>query len=277
MLNSLIEWVFGRQNESPTGSQDRLASPPGSSERTGERRPDAARSEARRLQREIEGLNGQLEKQRADLARLRREEEKLTKDCERKGNRIATLEHEIGQMRHSYQEDAQRRTQQMRAVEERLKLTEELLATRSAELSGAHAFLSTTDRLSEVEVLSIVRDLNENIYQVAVHLTEEWEKLESSQATNQMDVDPTSQPRVPILVQLVRNRDPTGLTFLLQSYLCSQAAEMTSSWGRQQELAILESIYQRLSASGEHPESDSGIRTTHRPQRGKQSQRDGGR
>ena len=277
MLNSLIEWVFGRQNESPTGSQDRLASPPGSSERTGERRPDAARSEARRLQREIEGLNGQLEKQRADLARLRREEEKLTKDCERKGNRIATLEHEIGQMRHSYQEDAQRRTQQIRAVEERLKLTEELLATRSAELSGAHAFLSTTDRLSEVEVLSIVRDLNENIYQVAVHLTEEWEKLESSQATNQMDVDPTSQPRVPILVQLVRNRDPTGLTFLLQSYLCSQAVEMTSSWGRQQELAILESIYQRLSASGEHLESGSVICMINTPQRGKQSQRDGGR
>ena len=209
----------------------------------GERGPNAARSEAGRLRREIEGLNGQLEKQRADLARLRREEEKLTKDCERKGNRIVGLEHEIGQMRHSYQEDAQRRTQQIRAVEERLKLTEELLATRSTELSGAHAFLPTTDRLSEVEVLSIVRDLNENIYQVAVHLTEEWEKLESSQATNQMDIDPTSQPRVPTPVQLVRNRDPTGLTFLLQSYLCSQAVEMTSSWGRHQELAILESVY----------------------------------
>ena len=49
----------------------------------GERGPDAARSEAGRLRREIEGLNRQLEKQRADLARLRREEEKLTKDCER--------------------------------------------------------------------------------------------------------------------------------------------------------------------------------------------------
>ena len=92
----------------------------------GERGPDAARSEAGRLRREIEGLNGQLEKQRADLARLRREEEKLTKDCERKGNRIVGLEHDIGQMRHSYQEDAQRRTQQIRAVEERLELTEEL-------------------------------------------------------------------------------------------------------------------------------------------------------
>ena len=44
-----------------------------------------------------------------------------------------------------------------------------LLATRSAEPSGAQAPLSTTDRLSEVEVLSIVHDLNENIFQVTVN------------------------------------------------------------------------------------------------------------
>jgi hypothetical protein len=80
----------------------------------------------------------------------------------------------------------------IQGLEERLKETEELLATRSAELSGAQTFLSTTDRLSEVEVLSIVRDLNENIFQVAVNLTEEWEKLDPPQATGQMDADPAS-------------------------------------------------------------------------------------
>ena len=144
-------------------------------------------------------------------------------------------------------EDVQRRTQRIRAKEELLKQTEKLLATRSAELSGVHAFLSTTDRLSEVEVLGIVHDLNENIYQVAVNLTDEWEKLESSQAAGRMDVDPVSRYRDPAL-----SRNPVGLTFLLQSCLCCQVTKMTSSWGHHQELAILESIYQRLSASGEH-------------------------
>ena len=81
---------------------------------------------------------------------------------------------------------------QARAMQERLRQTEELLEARAAELSGAQTFLSTADRLSEMEVLSIVRDLNENIYQVTVSLTEGWEKLESSQATGRIELDPTS-------------------------------------------------------------------------------------
>ena len=68
-------------------------------------------------------------------------------------------------------------TQHARAMEQRLEEIDELSATRSAELSRAQTFLSTTDRLSEVEVLGIVQDLNENIYQVAVNWTDEWEKL----------------------------------------------------------------------------------------------------
>lgn len=139
-----------------------------------------------------------------------------------------------------------------RTLREQLERTEELLAARTNELSGTHAFLSTADRLSEVEVLAIVRDLNENIYQVAVQLTEEWEKFDPPPATGREGVAPTSRPRVPALLQLVRNRDPASLTFLLQSWLCSQVVGMTSSWSHDGELALLESIYQRLSASGEY-------------------------
>ena len=105
-------------------------------------------------------------------------------------------------------------------------------------------------------MLSIVRDLNEHIYQVAVSLAEELEKLESPPAAIRPDVDSTSGPHIPTLIQLARNRDFTGLTFLLQSCLCSQAARMTLSWGRHRELAMLKSIYQRLSASGKRRVSD---------------------
>ena len=164
-----------------------------------------------------------------------------------RGDRLGRLGHKVRNILGS----AEGQTQRIRAMEDLLEQTEGLLAARSAELSGTRTFLSATDGLSEDEVLGIVRELNENIYQVAVRLTEEWEKLESSRATSRMEVDPTSQPCVPTLVQLVRNRDPAGLTPLLQSCLCSQVVNMTSSWGRDQESAVLEPIYQRLSASGE--------------------------
>jgi len=153
-------------------------------------------------------------------------------------------------VRGSHKGTVEEQAQQIRLLEKRLRQTEELLDARTEELSGTQTFLSTKDRLSEEEVLDIVRDLNQNIFQVAVRLTEEWEKLEPPPTTGQTEVDLTSPSRLPTLVQLVRNRDSTGLVFQLQSCLCSQVVSMTSSWGRHQELAILQSIYERLSASG---------------------------
>ena len=178
--------------------------------KTEERRGDLTRSEeVKRLQREVEDLNRLLDRQAADV-------EKLGGRYRRRDDEIARLEREI----------------------ERLRETGERSATRSAGPSGTHSFLFTTDRLSEKEVLNIVRDLNENIYQVAVSLTEEWERLDPPKTTGQIDVG----PRVPVLVRLARNRDSMGLTFLLQSCLCSRAADMTLSWYL---------IYRRLSASSE--------------------------
>jgi len=214
-----------------------------------ERRGDAARSEeVKKLRREIGGLKSLLDRERADTERLK---EGLLGRCKRRDDQIRGLEHKIEAMRISHRADMEGKIKDIQEVEERLKQTEGLLEARSEELSGTQTFLSTSDRLSEVEVLGIVRDLNENVYQVAVKLTEEWEKLESSKATGRMDVDPTSKPRAPVLVQLARNRDPLGLTLLLQSCLCYLVVNMTSSWDPHQELALLGSVYQSLSASGE--------------------------
>ena len=245
------------EGESPTVSQDRDAPTPRPSERpekeTEERRGDVARiEEVKRLRREVRDLKRLLYRRAADVETLETREKMLKWECKSRDDEIAWLEHESEKMRGSYQGVVAGHARRIREMEERLKETEDLLATRSAELSGAQTFLSTTDRLSEVEVLSIVRDLNENIFQVAVNITEEWEKLDPAQTTGRMDADPISGSRVPVLVRLARNRDPTGLTFLLQSRLCSRAVDMTSSWVHHKDLAILVSVYRRLSASGEH-------------------------
>ena len=183
-------------------------------------------------------------KQEAEIQRLRASEQELIRKCSRRDNRIARLRGSLQEM------EAQAR--QSLLIQKELNQTKELLQARTAELTEAQAFLSKVDRLSEMEVLGIVRDLNENILQLAASLTAAWERLRPPQATGPIKVDLTSQPCHSVLVQLARRWDLTGLTFLLQSRLCYQAVEMTSSWVRDQELGRLGSIYQHLSASGEH-------------------------
>ena len=211
------------------------------------------------LEAPIESLRGRIEsrgysprlKEREVVVGSEGEEVVVEREGEEdKEGRITKLEQEIVKMRNDHQEVLEVQIRQTRAAEERLKRTKELLASKSVELSGAHAFLSATDRLSEVEVLGLARNLNEMVYQVAVNLTDGWEKVRLSRDVNRMSNDLATRTRVPSLVQMVISRDPAGLTFLLQSCLCLQVAEITSSWGQYQESEILGSIYKRLSASG---------------------------
>ena len=94
-------------------------------------------------------------------------------ECRRKDDRIAKLEQENAKLRGVSREAVEAQAQQARVMQEQLKQAEGLLQARTAQLSGAQAFLSTEDRLSEMEVLSIVRDLNENIYQALTGSAEE--------------------------------------------------------------------------------------------------------
>jgi len=150
----------------------------------------------------------------------------------------------------AHREALKGRDRHIRAMTDKLTQTEELLAMRSEKFSVPQPSLSTTDRRSETEVLGIVRDLNENIFQVAANLTEEWEKLGDSGSTVTKDkTDVLSQHYGPTLIQLALGRDPTGVTFLVQSCLCNIVTEITSRW-RYGKLAVLGSVYKRLSASG---------------------------
>ena len=218
-----------------------------------EREGDTTRSgEAWRLRREIEDLKGQVEKQKAEISRLREAEDKLKRKLERREKKISEMDHDLEKARNSWQEAEKVRVRQAQGMQEQLKRIEESLKKRPAELSGEQAFLPVSDRLSEMEVLGIVRELNENIYQVAAGLTEGWMKMESSKPPDKVKLDLTSQGAPPVLVQLARNRDLTGLTFLIQLHLCYYATNMTSSWAHNKDFVLIKDLYQRLSASGEY-------------------------
>ena len=222
--------------------------------------------EVSRLQREVAGLEGQIEKQRAEVSRSRGAEEELKGRVRRKEDSISQLNHLLEKTRNGWQEANRLHARQTEGMQDQLKRTEELLAARSAELSGAQVFLSTADRLSEMEVLDIVGELNQNIYQVAAGLTDEWMKMEPSKPPARMELSLASQQRPPVLTQLdltfqqrplvldqlARNGDLTGLTFLIQLYLCYYATVVSSSWAHEQNFVPIKDLYQRLSASGEY-------------------------
>ena len=108
----------------------------------------------------------------AEISNLREVEEKLKRKVERGEDTISNLDRDLEAMRNSWQEAEKVRSRQVQGMQEQLKRIEETSTTTSAELPGAQAFQHTADLLSEMEMLGIVRELNENIYQVAASLTE---------------------------------------------------------------------------------------------------------
>ena len=169
---------------------------------------------------------------------------------------IAELEDDIKDISRICKETVESQAQRTRALEDELARTKELLAARTTGLAGTQFLLSTTDRPSEGEVLGIVRNLNENIFQVAANLTEEWEKYRPGRSNkfeiSRKDVDALSQAFGPALVHHVLKRDPTATSFLVQSCLCDHAALISSRWRYKKEFKTLISGHDRLAASGTH-------------------------
>ena len=203
-----------------------------------------------------------IDMQKAEIFTLKGWKERYTRKYRGAKERVAELEREVWKVSEAHQETLKKRDQQTRAMADRLTRTEELLETRSVELTVAQSFLSTADHLSEAEVLDIVRDLNENVFQVTANLTEGWEKLGSSRANkfiiDQHDIDHLSQLHGSVLIQQASDQNPAAVAFLVQSCLCSLATDIASGWRHDRELAQLEPVYQRLSASGKHTSRAAG-------------------
>jgi predicted nucleic acid-binding Zn-ribbon protein len=191
-----------------------------------------------------------------ELGKLRASREKHVKCYWVHKDRIEELKKKIEEDSKCFRETSRKQEQRIRAAEDELMQTKELLAARSTELSGAQPFLSMTDHQTGAEVLTLVRDLNENIFQVAANLTEAWEKHGTSSRYRadvpQADLETLSQSYGPAIVQKVHRRCPAAVTFLVQSRLCDVVMQLTSSWQHNKELYVLRSVYQQKSTVGEY-------------------------
>ena len=220
---------------------------------------EVVKGKRRAIEDPLELQRSKIEAQKAEIFRLRSSRERHARRYREAKGRIAGWERHIQEVSRANKEVLGRQDRHIRAMEDELARTEELLAARMTELAKARSLLSTTDRRSEAEVLAIVHDLNENIFQVAAKLTDEWEKLESSRtggpaAAVKRGADALSQFYGPALVNLAFDRDPTAVTFLVQSCLCHLVSQITLSWRRDRgkELTILGTVYKSISASGRY-------------------------
>jgi hypothetical protein len=215
--------------------------------------------ETKGQQSATEGMVGRrrtvIDTQKAEISMLSNLKERYQRKHRAAKERIAELEHRLGEDSRTYKRVVEERDQRIKTLEVELTRTKELLAARIVTPERSRAQPST-DRLSETEVLGIVRDLNENIFQVAANLTEEWEAFKSSRSDSitptKDDANSFSQSYGPTLINQVLDQKPTAVTFLVQSFLCELATQITSSWLQNEELRILRSVYQNLPPTGKN-------------------------
>ena len=216
----------------------------------------------------VERQKAIIDAQTAEILNLRSSKEKYVRWYRTTKDRISELEKEIEAVSRTHEETLEKQNRLIHEMGDRLRRTRGLSTTELTEDTRGESSLSPPDRVSEVEALAIVHDLNENVFQVAANLTEEWEELSSSPsdrfAITGDYVDALSNLYAPALVQQVLDRNPAAVTFLVQSSLCGLVAQITSNWRRNQEVKLLRSVCHLLSLSGKHCElyTASGMRLT---------------
>lgn len=197
-----------------------------------------------------------IDAQTAEISRLRVSKERYEEAYEAAKERIAGLEGQIEELTTTHKVALEQQNRRIEAVEDQLRRTKESPATKPTEHTRSKSLLSSPNRVSEAEVLGVVHDLNEHVFQVAAGLTEEWEEFSSSRTdrftVTKEDVDVLSWSYGPSLVNYLLDRNPAAVTFVVQSCLCELATQITSTWRHNQELKALRSAHKLLSPSGEH-------------------------
>ena len=223
----------------------------------------AISDEQTRTKDDLAGIKDELTQTKDELARIKGEPARTKDELARtkvelaKANELSTaMATELARIKG----ELARTKDELARTKVELAKSNELSTARSAELATAQYFLSTTDRISEAEVLGIVRDLNENIIKIAASLTDEWGRIRSPQPNGKptftkKELDELVQLHGRTLVHRVRNRDPPAVAFLVQSCLCYAVTQITLGWRRDlsdERPWRLGSVYKRLSTDGKH-------------------------
>ena len=165
------------------------------------------------------------------------------------------------------EERARQNRRELDAMRVKYEQSQELLQTRTAELKAAQAFLTTADKLSNVDVVNLVDALNAEILQISAMVADaftfgpknggeavdsEPEEVEEALARATETVGPRM---VQLLMSSEHHEDPILVQIAFQGGLCAYVQWIVSSWYFESpdNEELLRNVYNHVRDSGKPP------------------------
>ena len=235
----------------------------------------AATATQKQTAQELEALRQSLKEkeaevqERAEVAASREKEieELLTQARHVEEELVAMREENKTLSKHTGVLGAQRErlAAELHATKTEHKQTAELLEMRTAELKGAEMFLTKADLLSNVEVVSLLENLNSEIMQIAASMTEELpieeKKIDLEGKEQESDemreayarAEDTVGPRMAELLKLSEHHeDPILVQLAVQASMTAYTHWIISSWVFEtpDDEHMMSEIYARVREAG---------------------------
>ena len=243
-----------------------------------EREQDHATKARAAYQQEIGNLRSQLVVKESETSEARTENAKLQKMVmqEREGKEAAqrslereqkkatkaraAYQQEIGTLKHELDTETRKpRTELQRSQTKLTKLTA-LLDTRSRELKGAQAFLTTADARSEVEVITLLDALNLEVMQTCAFISESFDFTRKPEHATEAcgRISELMGPTMLHLLSTVQHsEDPLLVQIALQGVMAEFSRLIIITWDYHvlQAKQPLMEIYNDIRASGKFASS----------------------
>ncbi|KAK2464375.1 hypothetical protein APHAL10511_003522 [Amanita phalloides] len=206
---------------------------------------DRLKQESFETKQQLQTTLTQLHEREDAVGALKTQIDRLTADVAVVQKQLQDARHEGGVTKRDLVavEDRARQTRrELDVVREKYEQTQELLQTRTAELKAAQTFLTTADKLSNVDVVNMIDKLNADMLQVSALVADAFtfepknesdlETIESAQVEEAIDrATETVGPRmVQLLMSSEHNEDPILVQIAFQGGMCAYVHWIISSW-----------------------------------------------
>lgn len=207
------------------------------------------------LQDEVSAMKEKLGIERSNVERLEKINQELRSNRRDHAEHMDRLKHRFEMELVSKDQFASERDREIEVLKRENADKAKLMEVRTLELRTAQAFLSTSDSMSEEEVVQTVKDLNSDIFQAAVTFAEDMMTGEKG-APRRSAFDYVADRHGTSFANMVQEvqRHPDGHELLqsaIQAVIAGDVARIIRSWGLPLENVAVVEVYDNICSFGE--------------------------